>query len=281
MQKALHSIGVMQGRLLPKYLGQYQAHPFGYWEDEFDIAKTLGLDCIEFILDYHNAYSNPLLSIQGIEQIMAVSQRTGVGVRTVCADYFMQAPLHSPNINIAKSSVETMRKLISMCSKLGVSVIVLPCVDQSSLRLKEDKQRLIMAIKSILTDLENTNISLSLETDLGPSAFLFLLKSFDTDKVTADYDIGNSAALGFDPLEELNTYGSFISDVHIKDRILGGGPVILGSGNANFDISLTKLNDIGYRGPFILQAYRDEEGVNIFKKQLDWFLKKRKNNNVC
>ena len=27
-----------------------------------------------------------------------------------------------------------------------------------------------------------------------------------------------------------------------------------------------------------MQAYRDEEGVNIFKSQLDWFLKKRKIN---
>ena len=43
----------MQGRLLPKYKGRYQAHPFGYWQDEFPIASELGLDCIEFIFDYY------------------------------------------------------------------------------------------------------------------------------------------------------------------------------------------------------------------------------------
>ena len=31
--------GIMQGRLLPKYKNRYQAHPFGYWEDEFWIAQ--------------------------------------------------------------------------------------------------------------------------------------------------------------------------------------------------------------------------------------------------
>ena len=31
-----------------------------------------------------------------------------------------------------------------------------------------------------------------------------------------------------------------------------------------------KLKEFDYQGPFIMQAYRDEEGVEIFKKQLDW-----------
>ena len=56
-----NSIGVMQGRLLPKYKGRYQAHPVGYWQDEFPLAEALGLDCIEFILDYNPANENPLL----------------------------------------------------------------------------------------------------------------------------------------------------------------------------------------------------------------------------
>ena len=52
-------IGVMQGRLLPKYKGRYQAHPVGYWQDEFSIANKVGLNCIEFILDYEDASNNP------------------------------------------------------------------------------------------------------------------------------------------------------------------------------------------------------------------------------
>ena len=58
-------IGVMQGRLLPKYKGRYQAHPVGYWQDEFPKAAELGLDCIEFILDYNDAEQNPLMTQEG------------------------------------------------------------------------------------------------------------------------------------------------------------------------------------------------------------------------
>ena len=58
-------LGIMQGRLLPKYKGNFQAHPVGYWQDEFKIASELGFDGIEFILDYHKAKLNPLLLIKG------------------------------------------------------------------------------------------------------------------------------------------------------------------------------------------------------------------------
>lgn len=56
-----NKIGVMQGRLLPKYQGRYQAHPLGYWREEFEVAGKLGLDCIKFIFDFNDAFKNPLL----------------------------------------------------------------------------------------------------------------------------------------------------------------------------------------------------------------------------
>ena len=97
-----------------------------------------------------------------------------------------------------------------------------------------------------------------------------LLSRFQSERVTINYDIGNSASLGYNPVEELNAYGSMISDIHIKDRLLGGGPVVLGEGDADFISFFNKLKEFNYKGPFIMQAYRDENGVEIFKKQLNW-----------
>ena len=36
--KMKNKIGVMQGRLVPKYQGRYQAFPIGMWQDEFKVA---------------------------------------------------------------------------------------------------------------------------------------------------------------------------------------------------------------------------------------------------
>ena len=260
----------MQGRLLPKYQGRYQAHPVDYWQQEFELAQKIKLDCIEFILDFNDAEKNPLLEKCGVDKILSVTDKTGVSVKTICADYFMEVPLHSEDKAVSELSQEVMRRLLNISTALGVTDVVVPCVDQSSLANQQAVNRFVKQLTPCVKVAEQQGINLSLETDLPPWAFLELLDRFDSEHVTVNYDIGNSAALGYDPVEEFDAYGNRITDVHIKDRELGGGPVILGEGVADFDTVFSKLSEFNYQGPFIMQAYRDEEGVDIFNRQLGW-----------
>jgi hexulose-6-phosphate isomerase len=46
--------------------------------------------------------------------------------------------------------------------------------------------------------------------------------------------------------------------VHVKDRLLGGGTVALGSGQADFPTCFHLIRSAGFKGPFVLQAARDE-----------------------
>jgi L-ribulose-5-phosphate 3-epimerase len=151
-----------------------------------------------------------------------------------------------------------------------VTDVVIPCVDQSTLDSQEAADRFVEKLTPMVQIAERHGINLSLETDLAPQTFVELLDRFNSVRVTVNYDIGNSAALGYNSVEELDAYGKRITDIHIKDRMLGGGPVVLGQGVANFDAFFGKLNDFDYQGPFIMQAYRDEEGVEIFEQQLEW-----------
>ena len=265
-----NKIGVIQGRLVPKYQDRYQAFPVGMWQDEFKVAKECGLDLIEFILDFNNAEENPLLKLGGIDEITAISQKTGVSVQTICADYFMEAPLHSSDDKVSEKSFKILESLLETAKELQITDVVIPCVDQSSLETKEAVARFTQQIIKIIPTIEKENINLSLETDLAPQPFIELLDKLNSKNITVNYDIGNSAALGFDSDKELEAYGDRITDIHIKDRVLGGGPVTLGEGNANFAKFFNKLKEFDYQGPFIMQAYRDDEGVEIFKKQLDW-----------
>jgi L-ribulose-5-phosphate 3-epimerase len=267
-----NKIGVMQGRLLPKFQGRYQAHPVGYWQDEFAIAQQIGLDCIEFILDYNDADQNPLLREGGVEEIKALTEKTGVDVFTVCADYFMEAPLHSEDQNISIHSQQVLIRLLKVAADLNVQDVVIPCVDKSSLDTLVATDRFVKQLTPVLRIAEKLNINLSLETDLAPRPFIELLNRFNSERVTVNYDIGNSAALGYDPVEELNYYGDRITDIHIKDRLLNGGSVILGNGDAKFEILFHTLKGLDYKGPFIMQAYRDEEGITGFEEQLKWVI---------
>ena len=268
-----NKIGVMQGRLMPKYQGRYQAFPVGMWQDEFQVAKNCGLDLIEFILDFDDVEFNPLLKESGAAEIESIIKKTGVSVRTVCADYFMEAPLHSNDNKVAEDSFKVLERLLETARVLKISDIVIPCVDQSSLKTKEAVDEFVKQVAKIIPIIEKENINLSLETDLAPKPFIELLNKLNSKNISVNYDIGNSAALGFDSDKELELYGDRITDIHIKDRALGGGPVILGEGNADFVKFFRKLKEFDYQGPFIMQAYRDDEGVEIFKSQLNWIEK--------
>ena len=165
----------MQGRLLPKYKGRYQAHPVGYWKDEFLLVSELGLDCIEFIFDHNDYENNPLFTNRGRNQIRAISKKTGIRVLSVCADYFMEAPLHAENEQTVLQSVDVLVKLIKVAVELKIKDIVIPCVDQSSLSDESSKERFIENIKPSIELVERLNINLSLETDLAPVPFVELL----------------------------------------------------------------------------------------------------------
>ena len=155
-----NKVGVMQGRLLHKYQGRYQAHPKDYWQEEFKSAKKIGLDCIEFILDFNDSELNPLLAKNGPEEILYLSEKTGVDVITICADYFMEASLHSEDLNVSLQSQKVLFRLLNNAQKLGVTDIVLPCVDQSSLDGKVVIDRFVKNLYPIIEAAEKSKINL-------------------------------------------------------------------------------------------------------------------------
>ena len=55
--------------------------------------------------------------------------------------------------------------------------------------------------------------------------------------------------------------------------ILGGESVELGKGNVDFELFFKKLKEMNYKGPLVMQAYRDDEGLKMFEKQLNWVKK--------
>jgi len=105
---------------------------------------------------------------------------------------------------------------------------------------------------------EQNGVELHLETDLQPAELAAVLESVGRPWIRANYDIGNSASLGRDPAEELKLLETWLGSVHVKDRELGGGTVLLGKGNADFPTCFQLFCGAGFDGPFILQTSREE-----------------------
>ena len=264
------NFGIMQGRLLPKFKGQYQSHPIGYWHKEYEIASKLSLKSLEFIFDLYLYNKNPIFS--EIDEIIKIEKNTGIKTRSICADFFMSAPIHKSNKEERIIFQEILTKLIKNLSKLGGSDIVIPFVDNSKIQTEKDKIIVIEFLNSLEEICHDYNINLALETDLEPEVFKNFINKFENKYITINYDSGNSAALGYSIEEEFNLLADKITNIHIKDRLLNGGPIELGKGNAKLKFLKKFIIKNNFNGIITFQAYRDDEGISIFKKQFNYFL---------
>jgi len=259
----MQRIGIMQGRLLPPEGGGFQCFPRQGWMAEFGLAASIGLDSIEWIYDTWGENANPISSDGGIEQVSSLAKQHGVAIGSLCADYFMERPLTGIRVGEKRKRIEHLTWLISRCLHLNITRIVLPFVDNSSMRSESEMSEVIVMMCDILPIASASHVELHLETSLRPSAFAALLDKLPFPEVRANYDIGNSASLGYDFREELSAYGNRIGSVHVKDRTLGGGTVPLGQGCADIGGVLAGLQELGYSGDFILQPARGESGKEV------------------
>jgi L-ribulose-5-phosphate 3-epimerase len=267
-----HSIGIMQGRLSPPQGRGIQFFPFDGWEDEFKTAAKVGLDEIEFIFDFDRYPQNPLWSESGINKINGLVGETGVKVNHICADFFMRQPFFRVEESQRLENIEVCKKLILAAKQVGARTIEIPLVDNSSIKTEAETNILISSLQEVLPLAQEQGIVLGLETDLPPKPFLELLLQFNHPFLKANYDSGNSSSLGYDHYEEIITLGQYVHNVHIKDRLLGGTTVKLGTGDADFERFFQALKEINYQGSFILQVARGVEGdePETIKSYLDF-----------
>lgn len=255
-------IGIMQGRLLPPQ-GAFQSFPRSGWDREFGLAARAELEGIEWIFDVGGADENPLATDAGCDRVRELAERHGVGVRSVCADYFMERPFLRCGAAELAERLETLRWLLARCRRLGASRIVLPFVDASRMETEQERRQVRGILGEILPDAEKTGVELHLETSLPPAQLRELCDSLEHSPVRVTYDSGNSASLGFLPEEEWAAYGDRVGSVHIKDRRLAGSTVPLGTGDVDFAVLFDWMRRCGYDGDLILQASRGEPGDEV------------------
>jgi len=259
----LTRIGIMQGRLLPPLGDRIQCFPRDDWAREFPLASAAGLDCIEWIFDEFGADVNPLATDSGIDGARALSEQHRVRVSSICADYFMDRPLVRANVSELAERTVVLDWLMRRCGRLGADRVVLPFVDASRIDTAEELDDVAAVLRRTLPVAEETGIEIHLESSLDPERFAGLLERLPHRLLKVNYDSGNSSSLGYHPRGEFSAYGDRVGSVHIKDRVLQGGTVPLGTGDADLPALFDCLRGVGYVGDIILQVARDVPGDEI------------------
>ncbi|OVE81646.1 hypothetical protein BVY03_03330 [bacterium K02(2017)] len=279
MNNMINKIGYMQGRLSPIVDGKIQAFPTLNWQQEFPLAQELGLSLIEWTIDYEDFDINPFVTLEGQNKIKELLKQYNIGVESLTGDCLMQKPFFKESKSSSELKlINLLKKLIESCDLLKVKYIVFPLVDNSQLVSKEQADRLHAGLLTLEGLLKDTGVKIIFESDFGPQKLLNFINDYHSDLYGINYDSGNSAALGYNPYDEIPLYAHRIDNVHIKDRIYQGTTVPLGSGNTDFEALFSCLRKANYAKNYILQTARAEEGqhqaaLKKYKNFVEGFLK--------
>lgn len=255
-----HRIGFMQGRLSPLINGRIQAFPWIHWKDEFPMAEQIGIHLMEWTLDQDRLYENPLLTQSGQTEIRELCLRHNLSIPSLTGDCFMQAPFWKASGEKRAALERDFREIATGCAAVGISMIVVPLVDNGRLENTEQEDTLVAFLKPQAEFLASHALKVVFESDFAPVELARFISRLDPALFGINYDIGNSAALGFNPAEEIAAYGARIINVHVKDRVLGGTTVPLGTGSADFETVFASLAKFNFSGNCILQTARAADG---------------------
>jgi len=248
----------MQGRLCDLVDGKIQAFPWRDWELEFPRAQELGFALMEWTLDQNQLFENPLMTVNGRKRIRELSARYGVRILSLTGDCFMQAPFYKVKGATREALLNDLYSILDASKQMGIRFVLLPLVDNGSLETTEHETALLEGVLPLRQRLIDAGMKIVFESDFGPERLATFIKRFPQDAFGINYDIGNSAALGFSSTEEIRRYGNRVDNVHVKDRKFHGTTVPLGTGDADFLAAFAALRKADYSGNLILQTARAE-----------------------
>jgi hexulose-6-phosphate isomerase len=259
-----HKIGFMQGRLCARVDGKIQAFPWTNWTVEFSAAAAIDLHLIEWTLDQERLYENPLMTVDGQRKIKELCQKYDLSIPSLTGDCFMQAPFWKSQGELRAKLQNDFLAICDACAATGIRIMVVPLVDYGRLENQDQEDVLIDFLLQQQGFLNQRGLQVIFESDFPPYELVRFIARLPAPLFGINYDIGNSAALGFNPVEEISAYGNRITNVHVKDRKLAGSTVPLGTGNADFESVFFELAKEKYTGNFILQTARadnDDHGA--------------------
>lgn len=256
--------GIVQGRLIQSPRGQLQWFPQDYWESEFFLASSLGIDYIELIAERDHNPANPLWTDAGVAKIKSLVQRNKLSLHAFCNDYIVNHSL----VNSAEVLDQNMR-LIERGALLGCEKYILPLFEKSELTI-DNVSDYVLPLRAIADKAAESGIIVCLETVMNGVELIEVLNKIDHPAVSVVYDTGNRIAFGHDLPGDIRLLGKRISHVHIKDKNKENENVILGVGLVNFLQVFEALSDIKYTGPYTFETHRGKRPLSTARYNMQF-----------
>lgn len=260
-------IAILQGRLSPDVDGRYQFFPKQNWQEEFRIAKTLGFDGVEWLVDPMRWENNPIF-FDAFDEAERLSQETLIPIVSACADWFMQVCLWEGDPEWHRNK---LRLIFARVAKMTNRLILVPLLETHNITDIEIQKKIVSVLKPLANEMESQGIHIGFETELNAAELISFIEMFESPAFGVYYDIGNCTSYGFDCAKDIKKLNLHIKGVHVKDRKIGTTtPLPLGQGDADYRGVISALREIDWEGTLVMQAWRGEDFVDDAKRQMEF-----------
>jgi L-ribulose-5-phosphate 3-epimerase len=240
------------------------------WEARLQLAAQAGYDFVEISIDESDSrlarLKWPASERAALRQAIA---NTGVPIKTMCLSGHRKYPLGSASPEVRSQALEILDRAIDFAADIGLAIVQVmgydvfyePAYAGTEARFLDGLRQGVRwaGAAGIMLALENTDLEFVDSVDRG----LDLLEELNSPWFQLYPDMGNLAAAGYDPAEQLRKAAGHLVAVHVKDTVPGvvrGVP--FGEGIVPFEAVFQTLADTGFWGPLTVEmwAHMDDSG---------------------
>ena len=189
----------------------------------FTTASQLGFDGVE--LDWSDpdwAQPGGRLAPDNRPAIRRAAAEAGVEIPSVAAHFLSRGGITLEETEAF--GLEIVRTGIRICADLGARYLLVPFFAAAEIKGISTVSRLVKNLQQLAPDAEAAGIVLAIEHTMPAELTAEVLDNVNSPNVGNYWDMGNSMALGADPLEEIAHLGPRIARVHAKEYHQGSDP---------------------------------------------------------
>ncbi len=235
------------------------------WEERLRLASQAGYDYVEISIDESDARLARLewSATQRAELRQAIAN-TGVPIMSMCLSGHRRFPLGSASTELRVKGLIILRQAIEFAADIGLRIVQVMGYDvfyepSDEGTVNRFRQGLEQGVRwageaGIMLGLENVDVE---RVDSVGKALRFV-HDLRSPWFHLYPDMGNLAAAGYSPAEELRQAAGHVVAVHVKDTrpgVVRGIP--FGEGIVPFEEVFEALADIGFWGPLTVEMWAD------------------------
>ena len=226
------------------------------WEERLTAAAQAGYDFVEISIDEgQDRLSRLDWSNSKKAALRRAIENSGTPIMTMCLSANRKYPLGSHDPSVRREGQEILRKAIGFAGEIGLRIVQVMAYDVFYEDSDESThQNFINGLELGVRWASQAGVMLGIEnldTSYADSLqkTLKIMKLIDSPWLQLYPDIGNLAAAGYSPPDELLLAEKHVLGIHVKDamlKIIRGIPY--GSGIVPFKETFNALADIGFWG---------------------------------